>query len=172
MAFENSQKSPHLERATKETLELEAKDDQHGNLEEYPPPTLTPDHREYLIKRHGTFSLDPLPSSDPADPYNWPAWKVYTLTLSTYSLLTTTAEKYQHNPGVLSSFHDDLLRCRHHSCIRKHCHGPRRLHSKDIILSFCPDHCDWNRPIVLETDIRSLRTTAGLACQYVMQWTL
>lgn len=30
----------------------------------------------YLIQRHGTYELDPLPSADPADPYNWPEWKV------------------------------------------------------------------------------------------------
>ncbi|KAI9372150.1 major facilitator superfamily domain-containing protein [Aspergillus egyptiacus] len=32
-------------------------------------------HRDYLIERHGTLELDPLPSMDPADPYNWPSWK-------------------------------------------------------------------------------------------------
>ena len=38
-------------------------------------PALTEEHRDYLIKRHGTVDLDPLPSADPADPYNWPQWK-------------------------------------------------------------------------------------------------
>ena len=33
-------------------------------------------HREYLLARHGTLDLDPLPSASPADPYNWPRWKV------------------------------------------------------------------------------------------------
>lgn len=33
-------------------------------------------HREYLLQRHGTLNLEPLPSEDPADPYNWPVWKV------------------------------------------------------------------------------------------------
>ena len=79
MAFQNSQKSEHSEFATQDASELEAKIGQHGNLEGDPTSTLTPEHREYLIERHGTFSLDPLPSSDPADPYNWPAWKVYTM---------------------------------------------------------------------------------------------
>lgn len=36
---------------------------------------LSQEHRDYLIARHGTLELDPIPSSDPADPYNWPAWK-------------------------------------------------------------------------------------------------
>lgn len=32
-------------------------------------------HRDYLLQRHGTLDLDPMPSGDPADPYNWPTWK-------------------------------------------------------------------------------------------------
>ena len=37
---------------------------------------LPQEHKDYLIKRHGTYELDPIPSDDPADPYNWPSWKV------------------------------------------------------------------------------------------------
>lgn len=36
---------------------------------------LSQEHRDYLIKRHGTLELDPIPTDDPADPYNWPEWK-------------------------------------------------------------------------------------------------
>ncbi|KAK6463803.1 major facilitator superfamily multidrug-resistance protein [Scheffersomyces coipomensis] len=36
---------------------------------------LSPEHEAYLIERHGTAFLDPLPSSDPKDPLNWPIWK-------------------------------------------------------------------------------------------------
>jgi hypothetical protein len=39
-------------------------------------PELSPEHRAYLLERHGTVDLDPLPSMDPADPHNWPSWKV------------------------------------------------------------------------------------------------
>lgn len=28
-------------------------------------------HKDYLVERHGTFELKPLPSSDPRDPLNW-----------------------------------------------------------------------------------------------------
>lgn len=38
--------------------------------------SLSEAHKAYLIERHGTFDLDPVPSPDPADPYNWPLWKV------------------------------------------------------------------------------------------------
>ncbi|RHZ46621.1 putative MFS multidrug transporter [Aspergillus thermomutatus] len=36
---------------------------------------LSEPHRAYLLQRHGTLDLDPIPSMDPADPYNWPLWK-------------------------------------------------------------------------------------------------
>ncbi|CRL18343.1 Sucrose/H+ symporter, plant [Penicillium camemberti] len=32
-------------------------------------------HRDYLMERHGTLELDPIPGMSPADPYNWPEWK-------------------------------------------------------------------------------------------------
>lgn len=38
---------------------------------------LSQDHKEYLLKRHGTLDLDPLPGPGGADPYNWPNWKVW-----------------------------------------------------------------------------------------------
>jgi hypothetical protein len=37
---------------------------------------ISQEHRQYLIERHGTFDLDPLPTMGTADPYNWPQWKV------------------------------------------------------------------------------------------------
>ncbi|QKX63084.1 uncharacterized protein TRUGW13939_10252 [Talaromyces rugulosus] len=39
---------------------------------------IAPEHREYLLQRHGTFELDPVPAMDDEDPYNWPAWKKHT----------------------------------------------------------------------------------------------
>lgn len=41
---------------------------------------LSQSHREYLLSRHGTLDLDPIPSFSDADPYNWPTWKVCMLT--------------------------------------------------------------------------------------------
>ncbi|KAK6199902.1 major facilitator superfamily multidrug-resistance protein [Scheffersomyces amazonensis] len=40
-----------------------------------PSQSLSQEHHDYLIRRHGTVELDPLPSSDPLDPLNWPDWK-------------------------------------------------------------------------------------------------
>lgn len=38
--------------------------------------TLSEDHKSYLLHRHGTIELDPVPGHGNADPYNWPPWKV------------------------------------------------------------------------------------------------
>ncbi|KAL2215420.1 synaptic vesicle transporter [Thermoascus aurantiacus ATCC 26904] len=37
--------------------------------------SLSQQHREYLLQRHGTLDLDPVPGLGDADPYNWPTWK-------------------------------------------------------------------------------------------------
>lgn len=36
---------------------------------------ISQDHRDYLLARHGTLDLDPLPDFGDQDPYNWPKWK-------------------------------------------------------------------------------------------------
>lgn len=38
--------------------------------------SLSQAHKDYLMQRHGTLDLDPMPGPDDADPYNWPQWKV------------------------------------------------------------------------------------------------
>ncbi|KAJ7264001.1 major facilitator superfamily domain-containing protein [Mycena haematopus] len=43
------------------------------NLEE--TDALSPEHRNYLLQRHGTLDIDPLPSMNDSDPYNWPRSK-------------------------------------------------------------------------------------------------
>jgi hypothetical protein len=45
-------------------------------IEDVANATLASEHREYLLQRHKTLTLEPLPSADPADPLNWPSWKV------------------------------------------------------------------------------------------------
>ncbi|KAJ5917163.1 hypothetical protein N7466_010717 [Penicillium verhagenii] len=40
-----------------------------------PLSILSESHKSYLLERHGRLDLDPIPSMDPADPYNWPSSK-------------------------------------------------------------------------------------------------
>jgi hypothetical protein len=53
---------------------------------EFPAATarLSKLHRDYLMERHGTLNLDPIPAMDPADPYNWPEWKVSPFNAATF----------------------------------------------------------------------------------------
>lgn len=57
-------------------LVLEETEADIGIVPTDPASKLSEPHRAYLLQRHGTLDLDPLPSMDPADPYNWPLWKV------------------------------------------------------------------------------------------------
>ncbi|KAF9894709.1 hypothetical protein FE257_006599 [Aspergillus nanangensis] len=53
--------------------------------------SLSSAHRQYLLQRHGTLDLDPMPSMDDADPYNWPTWKKTTnLALISFHALMAT----------------------------------------------------------------------------------
>ncbi|KAK5215083.1 hypothetical protein LTR72_011837 [Exophiala xenobiotica] len=47
----------------------------HAHLDRDEINLLSPEHREYLLARHGTLDLDPMPDMGDADPYNWPHWK-------------------------------------------------------------------------------------------------
>lgn len=64
----------------------------HENLD---PVALTeeldPEHHKYLILRHGSVQLDPLPSADPEDPLNWPDWqKNYEILLIAFGTFSST----------------------------------------------------------------------------------
>lgn len=37
---------------------------------------LSEEHKAYLLQRHGTLELDPMPGYGDADPYNWSSRKV------------------------------------------------------------------------------------------------
>ncbi|OQU93664.1 hypothetical protein CLAIMM_00144 [Cladophialophora immunda] len=49
-------------------------------------------HEEYLIERHGTCELDPLPSADPNDPLNLPSWRkhVHLILMAFHGLFCTS----------------------------------------------------------------------------------
>ncbi|KAG7665108.1 uncharacterized protein J8A68_001418 [[Candida] subhashii] len=52
---------------------------------------IDPEHEEYLVKRHGSVQLDPLPSADPEDPLNWPDWqKNYEILLIAFGTFSST----------------------------------------------------------------------------------
>lgn len=37
---------------------------------------ISPEHYNYLVEKHGTADLDPVPCFDDEDPFNWPKHRV------------------------------------------------------------------------------------------------
>lgn len=37
---------------------------------------LSEEHRQYILAKHRTLDLEPIPDMTDADPYNWPRWRV------------------------------------------------------------------------------------------------
>lgn len=62
---------------------------------------LSEEHRQYLLQRHGTLELDPVPDASDADPYNWTTSKVRTNTLRLRCDILTFVNR---NVSILLSF--------------------------------------------------------------------
>ena len=48
----------------------------HTHPEQDDIANLSEEHRQYLLQKHGTYELDPVPAMDDADPYNFSTSKV------------------------------------------------------------------------------------------------
>lgn len=48
---------------------------------------LSPAHEQYLLQRHGTLDLDPVPQPDDADPLNWIQRKAGSIEFPVYLVL-------------------------------------------------------------------------------------
>lgn len=59
----------HIERLAKTTTQATYIEPSHVD-------ELSAEHRAYLLQRHGTLELDPIPGHGDADPYNWSTSKV------------------------------------------------------------------------------------------------
>lgn len=58
---------------------------------EEPWKELSDDHKEYLIDKHGTYKLDPIPSMNDEDPLNWPTYiKAIQLGMLSFHAFSTT----------------------------------------------------------------------------------
>jgi hypothetical protein len=75
-SFEFSCKLTHNMSKPEADMAAEGKLEEAVYFEKDEAVVLSPEHRDYLIQRHGTIELDPMPTSSEADPYNWPQWKV------------------------------------------------------------------------------------------------
>lgn len=71
MSTEQAQPNETLRKSNSDYVE-----EKDFRVNDDPTRYLSESHKSYLIQRHGKLDLDPIPSMDPADPYNWPSWKV------------------------------------------------------------------------------------------------
>lgn len=68
--------TPH-DKVDLETVEsLGPAQTQHTYIAHDEIASLSQSHKDYLIAKHGSLDLDPVPSFGDADPYNWANWKV------------------------------------------------------------------------------------------------
>jgi hypothetical protein len=68
---------------------------------------ISDDRDQYLMMRHGTLELDPLPSSSSRDPLNWPTWKkdVHVLMVAFHAMMTTFTAA-----SIIPGFHSFALK--------------------------------------------------------------
>ena len=67
---------PHTRAQTGSAEHLEPSRTYETYFEKEDIAALSTEHREYLLKRHGTLDLDFIPAFGDADPYNWSTVKV------------------------------------------------------------------------------------------------
>jgi hypothetical protein len=77
----NHQRKEEHDPDNDEFVEEASSGPQGSTLVETTEARLSQEHRDYLLKRHGTLDLDPIPDMADADPYNWSTWKVLISTL-------------------------------------------------------------------------------------------
>ncbi|GMF71865.1 unnamed protein product [Aspergillus oryzae] len=127
---------------------------------------LTEDHRQYLLQRHGTVDLDPMPDMTDADPYNWPTWKVHTKLLDARWITPTNSlsriEIPQSGNGRVPCDDGDLHRGCDSVRLRGYSRRPRRQRSPSKLLDL-PGHCGPGCcSSYLDATLESIRTTAHL----------
>lgn len=55
------------------------------HVEETAASSFSIEHAEFILQRHGTLNLNLVPSMNPADPLNWPSWKVKNFLFAEYT---------------------------------------------------------------------------------------
>lgn len=123
---------------------------------------LSEEHKQYLLQRHGTLDLDPIPGFGDADPYNWPSWKVrYTIQAAKIMYLFPS-ESYEFDPRRIPCHDGYLYSILHSVGLSRHCRKSQSaIAADDIFNLFMHRHLRRSTPI-LATSSRSIRTTAGL----------
>lgn len=73
---------PQDPRDSNSHIEEEKTGSDSYHVEETLASFLSAEHADFIMQRHGALNLSPVPSMDPADPLNWPSWKVKNLSFA------------------------------------------------------------------------------------------
>lgn len=125
---------------------------------------LSNEHRQYLLDRHGTFDLNPMPDNSDADPYNWPTWKVCSVhprTVIQSHLLIVATESHQPH-SRRSPCPDVHIHSRsHHPRLSNHRRGLQHVHPRSQLSHILANRHPRSRSTDLETVFQHLRETAS-----------
>ena len=87
---------------------------ENGRIRQPDHSTLTEEHRQYLVRRHGATDLDPIPDLTDRDPYNWPTRKASSLISTSIQHVTSLTlrphllENYQLGSGSVSCYDGNI----------------------------------------------------------------
>lgn len=128
-----------------------------------PTRFLSDAHKAYLIERHGTLDIDPIPSMDPADPYNWPLWKVRKNAMLDLYIADSLTENGEPESGRFPRLYGHVYcRC-YYLRLRRHRCRSRSLHPAGIILDVSSNCHPRRSPVVLEAPFPQIWTPPGLS---------
>lgn len=129
----------------------------------YLPPDaishLTQEHQDYLMKRHGTLDLDPIPGPGDADPYNWPQWKVSQAKPNLPKVKSTDIPRAESRESHLSGDPRpdvDFHRRSHHPRLPNHGPGSWSPVAVNHLPDFSPNRHSRSRTIALEAILQHL----------------
>lgn len=135
---------------------------------------LSKGHRDYLIERHGTLDLDPIPGMSPTDPYNWPTWKV-SLCLQFKGVLWDTSEDADNSendeldssclPRIDGNIHSE----RNHPSVFDHRQRFRYLVAESELSHITTNRHPGRCTAILETLVQPIRSSSHLPIILDMQ---
>jgi len=124
---------------------------------------LSEEHRQYLLQRYGTIDLDPLPTMGDEDPYNWPSWKVLSLSKYSMNIISPLPENRKPGPSRFPRLHVDVYSCSYHSSIREHCPRPRCQPPTDFVSHLPPNRHPRRCTAVLASTLYAFWSPAHLS---------
>lgn len=157
--------SPDAEKNVYDGVNAEGHVEQLSNSQTYysspDVKSLSEEHRKYLLERHGTLELDPLPGYGDADPYNWSTRKVSSASSCRSRL--TGIENHQSCPCGLPR-HDVYIHSSLHPVgFRKHRHRFWSQSSKHNIFDVNPNRRLGSSTTVLAATIQTLWSTPRIS---------